>query len=87
MTCFVILDLPTLMVHTKGTKGKMKEIPMPYRPQGQCPHTTQREKVTKCCPLALEKEPTATLIFDTRWSASISTFESVVWKYKFFELE
>ncbi|KAI0859734.1 kynurenine 3-monooxygenase [Xylaria cubensis] len=73
------------MIHTRDKDGNMKEIPMPYGPQGQCLNTIQREKVTKHCLLALEKEPTAKLRFNYKitnidFDRKTATFESVVWK-------
>ncbi|KAI0549251.1 kynurenine 3-monooxygenase [Xylaria curta] len=80
------------MIHTQDKDGKLKEIPMPYGPQGQCLNTIQREKVTKHCLLALEKEPTAKLRFNYKmtnidFDRKTATFESVVWKDTSYNLD
>ncbi|KAI8635440.1 kynurenine 3-monooxygenase [Xylariaceae sp. FL1651] len=80
------------MIHTADRNGKLREIPMQYGPQGQCLHTIQRDKVTKHCLLALEKEPTAKLIFNHKmtnvnFDEKTVTFESVLWKDTSYNLE
>ncbi|KAI0418289.1 kynurenine 3-monooxygenase [Xylaria grammica] len=82
-------DRPTYtrMVHIQDAKGKLTEMRMSYGPHGQCLHTIQREKVSNCCLLALEKEPTAKLMFnhkmiDLDFDRKTITFELVAWKNK-----
>ncbi|KAI0100556.1 kynurenine 3-monooxygenase [Nemania sp. FL0031] len=80
------------MIHTRDKTGKLKEIPMTYGPHGQCLNTIQREKVTKHCLLALEKEPTAKLMFNYKmtnldFDNKTATFESVVWRDTSYNLE
>ncbi|KAI0906093.1 kynurenine 3-monooxygenase [Ustulina deusta] len=80
------------MVHTRDKNGNLKETRMPYGPQGQCLNTIQREKVTKHCLLALEKEPTAKLMFNYKmtnidFDRKTATFESVVWKDTSYNLD
>ncbi|KAI0444147.1 kynurenine 3-monooxygenase [Xylaria telfairii] len=80
------------MIHTTDRRGNLKEIPMQYGPQGQCLHTIQREKVTKHCLLALEKEPTAKLMFNHKltnidFDNKAVTMESVLWKDTSYNIE
>ncbi|KAI1750354.1 kynurenine 3-monooxygenase [Xylaria castorea] len=80
------------MIHTRDKNGSLKEIAMPYGPQGQCLNTIQREKVTKHCLLALEKEPAAKLMFNYKmtnldFDHKTATFESVLWKDTSYNLD
>ncbi|KAI0969003.1 kynurenine 3-monooxygenase [Xylaria arbuscula] len=80
------------MIHTTDKMGNLKEITMPYGAQGQCLYTIQRETVTKHCLLALEKEPTAKLMFNHKltnidFDNKTIAVEAVIWKDTSYNLE